>query len=184
MSASPRSAQPDPSQLETVRTGYQVAVDLANRWSAESWSIANGMIVVNSILAVGITFALGSIVAQGHANGQANVTRAAGIVLCITGILLDIVWALMSRRTGAYARYYLHSAREIEEKYLAPYIQTISRGEAFAEGRKVTLQFQDKAKTLQMNIFERMGRIAWGSIILSLTLLALFLLALIYFIFN
>ena len=118
-----------PDELENARWGYQVAISNANIFAEQFWSIFNAMLVANSIVSAGISFARST-----------QSTNLFSIFLSITGFVLCFVWFLLSKRHQEFAAYYVLSAREIEEQYFTKSVMTLSRGANFADGKSTTLK--------------------------------------------
>jgi hypothetical protein len=55
------------------------------------------------------------------------------------GFLLCIIWYLIIKRGLSYERYWVYSAREIEEQFLSIPLKTISRGGTYSDGECVFL---------------------------------------------
>jgi hypothetical protein len=65
-------------------------------------------------------------------------------VLSFVGLAICFAWYLLMRRAFEYQTYYITSARELEDKYLANEVRTVSRGNDFAKGREVDLEKDGK----------------------------------------
>src|SRR2546421_1733593 len=108
----------DMIRRENARTGYQVAINL---WSCEcqaNWSRSNVMLVANSILIAVLSLAL---INQRPLPLLVLYLSLLGLVLCAT-------WFLLTKRGFNYLTYWVMSARELEELYLADPVKTLSRG--------------------------------------------------------
>ena len=105
------------------------------------------MLVANSIVIAAIALALTS---------KSPLTVFTKI-LPIAGVILCIFWFLLMKRESKYADYYIKSARELEEKYLAPVV-TVSRGALLAKGREVTLKNGCKDEPFQLDWWARLLR--------------------------
>jgi hypothetical protein len=117
------------TSLENARVGYQVAVDLWAHIGQTAWSVMSAMLVAHSIVIAGIGLALTS----------SRQLTSFSIVLPVLGLVLCVTWLLLATRTFAMRTYYVLSARELEENYLAREVKTIARGGSFAEGEAVEL---------------------------------------------
>jgi len=61
----------------------------------------------------------------------------------------------MMKRGFDYQVYYLLSAKELEEQYLAGTVTTLSRGAAFASGKAISLKTNDGLITRRMSFWSR-----------------------------
>lgn len=119
-------SQSNRENLENARTGYQAAVNL---WTVEGqtfWAKFNAMLVANSILLASIGFS---------ASRQNVPPRFITMLLPIIGIVLSIVWLCMTARSYAFDKYWIYSARELEQR-LHP-VKTALRGRTFSKGDEV-----------------------------------------------
>lgn len=67
-----------------------------------------------------------------------------------------IFWFLLTERSFNYYRYWILSAREIEEQHLSDPVKTVSRGGTFAESRDgVKIKIADKEIPLKMGCWGR-----------------------------
>jgi len=132
---------------ENARIGYQAAVDL---WIAEGeqiWTRFNAMLVVNSIIVAVIGFVLA---------GQ-RMLPVITVGLPIAGLIVCAVWFILMKRDFEYQSYLIHSAREVEERYLNP-IKTVSRGGAFVRGEPVELVISGASVKRRMSKIARLFR--------------------------
>jgi hypothetical protein len=123
-------------ELENARVGYQVAASL---WAYEgevTWSAFNAMLVANSLVLA--------------AEGLGSSPRWFAVVLPISGVALCTLWYLLILRGFQVHDYRVLSARELEEQYLHPTVQTVSRGAAFHAGREVSFRFRSDDGKLQL----------------------------------
>jgi hypothetical protein len=111
--------------LENSRTAYEVASSYASMFAESFWSVFNAMIVANSIVVIGL----------GIVYGKNSILK---IFLNIIGIVLCILWFLLMQRHREMERYYILSAREIEQDFGR--IQTLSRGATFSHGESVEIK--------------------------------------------
>lgn len=150
--------QKDQGRIENARVGYQAAMNL---WIYEGeifWSKFNALLVANSIV-------LGSIALSMSDTCPLSIFT---IGMPVTGIILCLVWFLTTKRSFDYYRYWIFSAREIEEQYLSNSVQTISRGGKFADGKVVEIVIGGEGKRLKMSRWGRF-RVEWSSyLIISL----------------
>jgi hypothetical protein len=135
----------DAAQIEDVRVGYQVAVSLWTYEGAQNWARFNVMLVANSI-----TLALLGLVVTSE-----RPAPSISVVMSLVGLVLCSAWFLITKRGFDYQKYYVLSARELEEHFTSSVIRTVSRGGSFADGHLVTLEVGGKAKELQMSWWSR-----------------------------
>ena len=132
----------DPDELENARWGYQAALSNSNSYSSIFWSIFNAMLVANSIVIAGISFA------------SAPYPELAGLLSGV-GLIVCYIWFLLSKRHQEYVIYYLLAAREIEEQYFSKSVKTISRGGDFADGRQITLEIGRSTSKRRLGFWAR-----------------------------
>ena len=138
----------DSNGTEDARVGYQVASGLASFYGGAIWSMFNAMLVANSIVVTGITLVL---------TGQPPLALFKTL-LPVVGLLLCMTWFLLVKRAHEYSIYYTLSAREIEERYLAPYIRTLSRGGALGSGKPVPLELGGSQTIYRLGRWARLFR--------------------------
>ena len=137
----------DPTHLANVRTGYQVAVSLWIAESSQIWTRVNVMLAANSILIAAIVVLL---TAAPGLSLLAMLLSAAGLIVCV-------VWFIVIKRDFEYLSYLIMSAREIEERYLAP-VETVSRGGALLKNKPVHLVIGGKPHTRRLSWLARRFR--------------------------
>jgi hypothetical protein len=106
-------------KLDNARVGYQVATSL---WIYEGgliWSKFNTLLVANSIILAVISLTLSV------PSGAAVLARVFSIAIPIMGIVLCVLWWLITRRSWEYHDIWLLSAREIEERFLSNEVNTV-----------------------------------------------------------
>jgi hypothetical protein len=138
-----------PSQQEVDKekaiVGYEQAVALWTFAGDQGWESFNVMLVCNSIIiaTIGLTIA--------------DSTKLArfSMLLPILGLILCIIWYVLTKRHTDYSRYYIMSARELEELYLSDTVLTVSRGNTFAEGKPVEIKLDGKLRRVRMNLLSR-----------------------------
>ena len=145
----------DVVRRENARVGYQAAVDLWTYEGEQSWARFNVMMVANSIVIAVIGVALTS----------QSPLPVLTVVLPIVGLVLCAVWFLIMKRSFDYQTYYVLSARELEEHYLADPVKTVSRGGSFADGKPVSVEINGNLRTLRMSRWSRIVRAQWASYI-------------------
>lgn len=138
---------------ENAKIGYQATIDL---WSYEGqliWSKYNALLVANSIVlaVIGLSF------------NSPNLSSLILVGMPISGVLLCITWFLLTKRGFDNYKYWIFSARELEEKYLNPPVKTVSRGGHFTEGKKVLIEIDNKNKNYQMSYISRKLKAEWSS---------------------
>lgn len=102
-----------------ARIGYQVAVDLLIAEGEGIWSRFNVMLLANSIILAIIGLALTS----------ESTSPVFDIYLPFIGITLCIWWFFLINRSYSYRDYFIHTARELEQQYLASSVKILSCGE-------------------------------------------------------
>ena len=166
--------QMDQTAIENARVGYQVATNLWVYEGTTFWSKFNALLVANSIV-------LGSI-------GLSMTTSRHVVVLSIgmpiVGIFLCGFWLLLAKRSFDYYKYWIFSAREIEERYLSNAVQTVSRGGKFADGGKAEMEIAGEKKPLPMSCWARLLRIEWASYLIIGLFFAIYMIILIINITN
>jgi hypothetical protein len=136
------------TDYEAASSTYQAAITLWTSEAALIWSIFNAMVVANSVI----------LAAAGLLGTSANNSRTLSIALPFAGLILCIMWFTMTRRGYDYHRYWVLSAREIEESALRDIARTVSRGGDFAEGRRVELTFGQQKRSCRMSWVSRTVR--------------------------
>lgn len=105
------------------------------------WSKFNTMLVVNSI-----TFA---VAAELH---KPVIWVCVGIV----GIIVCIAWYSWIERGFNTIKYWVNTAKELENTHLGPQVKNTQRGGDFAEGRSVTFEIAGKQEKMEINgLFSR-----------------------------
>jgi hypothetical protein len=155
-SVEPTTRGASESEQEDARAGYGSVVDLWIYEGDSTWARFNAMLVANSILLTlaGVTYDSDSL------NGVFKAGLAgAGLVFCL-------VWTVLTKRSFDYYRYWILTARELEERYLHPAVRTVSRGNVFAEGRPAEFFVGGQRMTHRMSWLGRTVRIAWCAYII------------------
>ncbi len=122
------------SRRKDIRVGYQAAVDLTIKEENLFWNEFNALLLANSILITAASFM--------EIKDQAEFTN----ILALSGIFICFLWYQLTKRRSDYRYYYLLSAREIEENFLAFPVQTLSRGGDFANGSTIGMKINGKYK--------------------------------------
>jgi hypothetical protein len=150
-----------------VVAAYEAAISL---WTYEGqmiWARYNAMLIANSVVLAAIGLTAGN-------QDTALVFRAG---LPVAGILLCLLWWSLLARGFDYYAYWILSARELEELYLAPDARTVSRGAAFAAGRPVYFKRGDQEVPHQLSRASRLLRVRHNSHIVLLVFAVLYVLS-------
>src|SRR3989339_74221 len=116
--------------VENARTGYNTAINL---WIYEGtliWNKFTAMVYANTILLITI-----GVIITGNRWRELCLIL---FVLCFLGIILCICWYIMNKRSFKFYKYWIMSARELEEQYLEP-IKIISRVGDYADNKEVKI---------------------------------------------
>jgi len=135
------------NDIENARIGYQVASNLWVCAAGILWSKFNALLLANSIV-------IGSMILSMTVSKCFSIFISIG--MSIAGIFLCILWFLLTKRTLEGYEYWIHSTREIEEKFLTPSVKTVSRGGDFADGKEVSLNIGYKSKPMRISWFGRL----------------------------
>lgn len=143
--------EPSEAVFENARVGYQAAVALWIYEGGQVWNRFGAMLIANSLLVGGSSFILSS---EKSLLPWALSVPALGVLLCI-------VWWLLTTRSYAQQDYFVSSARELEELYLAEPVKTVARGRIYSvrgeQGyRSVTIRL---GGDLEERRIPRMGRV-------------------------
>jgi hypothetical protein len=155
-------------RLENVRKGYEVANNLWIMSDQNYWAIFNALLVANTIL-------LGSIgwfFSNNRGNDDCFLTYLSFIIIPFVGFLVCVVWFFISHRRSVYCRYYMYSARKLEE-CLAP-LKTMTDGSNLSEKEGVAFHFENGYSRVEKIKFFPKGNVA------RLSYSVIFLFALIY----
>ncbi len=153
------------SKVENARVGYQTATSL---WTYEGnllWAKFNALLIANSIV-------LGSIGLAMNASDRLSMFL---VGMPIMGVLLCVLWFLLTKRSFDTYVYWISSAREIEEKFLSGSVRTVSRGADFAEGKPVSLQIGGELRPFQMSRWGGLLRIRIASYLIIGLFFAMYL---------
>ena len=123
------------TQIENARIGYQVTVNLLTYEGQLIWTRFNAMLVANSIVIAVIGYLI--------TNNSSSIILK---YLPIPGIILCILWFLVNVRGFDYYKYWILSAREIEEQFLQNSIKTLSRGGELADCEEINFRINGKIK--------------------------------------
>lgn len=110
-------------RIENARVGYQAAVNL---WTYEGqliWARFSAMLLANSI----VVAVIGIVISGDRA------LPVFSVGMPIAGLILCILWWLITKRGFDYYVYWIRSARELEEEFLKDPVKTVSRGGKLAD---------------------------------------------------
>jgi len=161
----------DSERVGKALVGYQAAIDLWTYQGEQWWARFNVMLFANSIVIAAAMLATPS--TRAH-EGWRLFVDGFSILLPVAGLVLCVVWWLLTEHEIAYAMYYVASARELE-RCLSPCVKTVSRGRCFAQGKNVWTR--SEAGQPRMRVFARVPAQHMGRAVIALfCLLYLFLL--------
>jgi hypothetical protein len=143
--------------LENIGVGYQNAVALICEEGDQYWSRYTALVYMNTAILVTLAAVLNN-------NGSALIKFG----LPPLGILLCLAWKRVLDRSYSFYKYWMYSARELEEKL--PPVKTLSRGRAFADGTDVVFCFKTGEFTLPGNKGPRISTLARGTVYLFIVL--------------
>jgi hypothetical protein len=125
--------------------GYQTAITLWLAYAQEIWSLSNIMLVANSIL-VGASAVL--------LTATTPIPMLA-FIFSLGGIILSLIWFLIAKREHLFRRYFMYSAREMEDEHLDSTVGLLRRLDEFMENSKISFN-QTKQPTIHPMKFNRM----------------------------
>lgn len=158
----------DRIRRENARVGYQVALDLWISQTGVCWDRVNSAIVTNSIFVGVIGLAISNL------RPIALLVR----ILSLAAVALNLCWLHLLQRGFNRGKYYMRSARELEEQYLSDPIKTVGkRGDLNAMGKRVTLVIDGKSKELEGSWFGWL-KSEYASYVIITVFLALYVLIL------
>jgi hypothetical protein len=165
-------------EKENARVGYQVAVDLTIKEEKLFWDQFNALLVANSILIIAIS----SVICR-DCSYQKDLISDLPWFLATIGVVLCVLWYLLTVRRDKYRLYYLFSAREIEAEYLGCQVQTIRRGKDFSDGSPVLFKSESRdgehkyGEPFQLPLCGRMKVSCWAIFVIgSFSVIYLFIL--------
>lgn len=133
---------------DEAKLGYQTAIDLWVYEGTTYWAKFSGMVTSNTII-----FGAISLIIAGT-----DTLVPLKVALCLFGIVLSSLWLFILRRSIDQYKYWILSARELEEVHFANAIRTISRGRDFAEGHQVKFNTNPPSE-IQVSSIGRMLRV-------------------------
>jgi hypothetical protein len=138
-------SQNNSQNVETVRSDYQLAVNLLTSEENGIWTRSNFMLLANSIVIAAISIVLTS--------KEKPLILIKG--LPIFGIILCIIWLLLIDRGFSYRKYFILSARELEA-CIPNSAKILTKGEAFSEGKNTTFEISGCCIHHRMSWFGRL----------------------------
>ena len=114
-SASP-AAQIDQVERENARIGYQAAISLATFEGNIIWQRYGSMLLIHTIILSAVGLA---------SNASPSARNVLWLGLSLIGLVLCVVWWIVNDIGFRYFFAWMFSARELEERYLAP-VLTVS----------------------------------------------------------
>lgn len=168
MSEGRQQGAPASNTEEDVRAGYHAALTL---WTYEGqliWTRYSAMLVANSIAITAIGLSL---------TADRKPTEFV-VVMCLAGFTFCLAWFLLTKRGFDYYRYWILSAREVEEEHLADSVKIVSRGGLYGKGNEVTLRIDGKEQKLRMSWFGRLFPVEWISYFVIVAFVAVYAVAL------
>ena len=149
---------------EDIRVGYQAAIDIWIYSDQQYWSMYNTMIVANSILIASV----GWLFSTDKPRDPNLLSLLSYYVIPILGLILCSFWLIMAVRFAIYRKYYVFTARELEEKYLLTNVNILSRGGKLQNGEPIEIKLRNEPKHKPMKM-SYIYRFRWSSyIIISL----------------
>jgi hypothetical protein len=146
-----------------AQLGYSTAIALMTYEGGLIWSKFNALLVANSVVVLGITAGAGHLRVL-----ESRLLPAGGFVLCV-------LWFGLTKRAFDNYVYWILTARELEERHLAPTVTTLSRGGALAGGQTVTRNVGGRPKPIQISKPGRALTAAWNSYLVIAVFAALYL---------
>ncbi|MGB3477835.1 MAG: hypothetical protein WBB67_01600 [bacterium] len=156
------------TQRENAYLGYQIATTLWTTDGQAVWSKFNAMLLANSILIASIGFFI---------NSQQYFLS---IYMSIAGLVLCLLWYFIIKRGFDYYKYWIFSARELEEKYLGKPLKIVSRGALFADGKEVQLEIDKKKVAHQMSCAGQIIRVEQAASLIILLFVLIYSVLLIW----
>lgn len=127
---------------EKAKIGFDAAIKLITYEGALMWSTFRTMIAMQTFL-VGV----GGIFLK-FVPGRSSV--AVSIIVGFLGLILCLIWFVVTVRQATYYSYWFAHARALEKKYLGPEIAIITEGRRFADGETPEIDLTDGSKAPRM----------------------------------
>ena len=127
--------------LANARVGYQVAISAWINENRQNWDKTRIMLLFNSLLLAGVL----------KCNVEGGIYPYISLLLlCPFGWVICEIWHHIIKRGLEYNKYWILSAREIEERYLKGTVKTFSDGGHYADGKPINLFIDGEIKPLKM----------------------------------
>jgi hypothetical protein len=147
-------------RAENARVGYQSAIALWTYQGNLNWSRFNVMLTANSIIlaVIGVAFtsqrSLPVFTLSLPLLGLVSLPVSTRL-LPLLGLFLCAAWFLLTVRGYDFQRYWSRSALELEEKYLANSVKTVSRSRPYGKGEEILLEIGGESIPLRMGLWSR-----------------------------
>jgi uncharacterized membrane protein YesL len=149
---------------EEAREGYRAAIQMISHESKVIWDSFRSLITVNTIF-VGFIGAVIKLYPD---------FRALVPLIAVLGVLVCVVWALITTRAFGYYGYWFAWARKYEKLTLGSEQHMIQQGKKFSDGETVT------AVQKRFPWFARLFRVQW----LAYTVIGSFLVIYVYVLYR
>lgn len=107
-------------KFENARVGYEVAYSYFSYNANAVWSVFSTLLLTHTIITSAIALILG------------NFAKQENLLLLFTlgtiGIVFCVIWFFLARRHNVYVKYYIETAKELENNFLFP-VSTLKKGE-------------------------------------------------------
>jgi hypothetical protein len=113
---------------DDIRIAYQGAIEMASHEGEAVWARFNVILVANSIVLLALTTSTNTLPPN------------SGIVLPVGGIVLCVMWLFLMKRGFTYEKYYVVTARLLEQRLANGSIRTLSSGMFLSEGKLVKIE--------------------------------------------
>jgi hypothetical protein len=159
-------------RIENARVGYQAAVNL---WTYEGqliWARFSAMLLANSI----VVAVIGIVISADRA------LPVFSVGMPIAGLILCLVWTLMTARGFDYYKHWGMSACELEDRFLSDPVQTVYRvGDFKAKKRKkIEVLIGGETEDYRMSWLGHVARVKWASYLVIIVFGALYFTALVW----
>ena len=152
-------------ELENARIGYQAVVSLWVYEGSLIWARFNAMLVANGIILATIGVILSS----------DRVPPELVIAPSVLGFFLCVVWSVMVALGFDWYKYWIWSARELEEQFISDPVKTASRGGDFAERKQVTFTISGEPRSHQIGCYARLVRMRHAAYLVILAFTAVYI---------
>jgi hypothetical protein len=113
------NTESDKRRQDDARTAYQVAASLYMQENAVTWARFSIMVVASSII----------VAATGTAARPGNQLYLLAIFLPIAGLILCVIWCMMTKRGFDYHDHWREYARDLEKNFCSETIQTLQKAD-------------------------------------------------------